>query len=122
MVMFCSIYTTVILAMVRNNAVTHPLNYMIRLRRETAGSSWNVVKYIIPVTIMAVLFYIPKFFEFKITDAIEPCESFNNSDTNDTCTYKDYFISATILRGDKNYVLWYINILNFITTTWCTNT
>ena len=116
MVMFCSIYTTVVLAMVRHNAVTRPLDYMIRVRTETFDSPSNVIKYIIPLTIGSIIFYLPKFFEFKITDSNEPCASYNNSATNENSTTNEYFISETILRRDKNYVLWYMNIVNFIIT------
>ena len=119
MVMFCSMYTTVVLAYVRYDAITRPLHYTIRARNQVAGPWGNAIKYITPVTLMSLLFYFPKFFEFKVTYINDNCLNFtftNVSDLAKNCSENDYHISLTSLRREKNYVLWYCNIINFFIT------
>ena len=119
MMMFCSMYTTVILAMLRHNAIKNPLSYTVRARQETSGSPGNEIRYIFPVMLGAVVFYSPKFFEFKIIQTFDKCvnsSGINKSEVIDNCTYKDYHINETSIRQNKDFILWYLNIFNHIIT------
>ena len=119
MVMFCSMYTTVVLAYVRYDAITRPLQYTIRARQQISSPSGSTIKYVTPITVVAVLFYTPKFFEFKVTNRNENCLNSTvmvTSTLANNCSHEDYDINETGLRRDKNYVLWYMNILNIVFT------
>ena len=120
MVMFCSMYSTIILAFVRHNAIKNPLSFTVRIRQESSASCLNVINYMFPVVLASVIFYLPKFFEFDITYSPESCLHYgasNNSSTNgQECPYKRYYISETLMRRNKKYILWYLNVLNHIVT------
>ena len=117
--MFCSIYTTVILSMVKYNSIKNPLNHLVQARIEASASCCSEIKNIIFVTMAATGFYLPKFFEFEMTYSVYPCANETksiNSETMTNCTYFEYFISQRYLRRDKNYILWYMNVFNIIVT------
>ena len=120
MEMFCSMYTTIILAFVRHSAIKNPLNYKIRSTQESARPYINVIFYIFPVLLSSILFYAPKFFEFEISFSHEMCEtnytSQNTSVDIQDCPYNDYLIKETSLRRNKSYIFWYSNVLNHIIT------
>ena len=69
--MFCSIYTTVVMAFLRYNAVTRPLHYTVRVSQANLGAHGHVTKFTVPVNVFAVIFYLPKFFKFTIIDDSE---------------------------------------------------
>ena len=120
MVMFCSMYTTIILAYVRHNAIKHPLRYKIRSTQERSRPYINVMFYIVPILLSSVLFYFPKFFEFGISFSHEMCKTdYNDENTSDVlrdCPFNDYLIEETSLRKNKNYIFWYSNVFNHIVT------
>ena len=120
MVMFCSMYSTIVLAFVRHDAIKRPLRFTVRLRQESTGSYFNLMYYIFPVVLASVIFYLPKFFEFDITYSPEACLHYSLSNINSTskpeCPYKDYVITETWMRQNKSYILWYLNVLNHIIT------
>ena len=115
MVMFCSMYTTIILAFERYNAIKKPMSYKRRATQKIATSVLNIVYYIIPVLLSSVLFYLPKFFEFDISLSNETSEK-NNNAHNTSAYQQDYLIKETSLRKNKSYIFWYSNVLNHIIT------
>lgn len=108
-----SIYTTLALALERFVNVCKPVS---NLRKHGGGhdNNWRrVVKYVVPIMTFSTLFYIPKFLELKTVDCEEQCSNMeSNNKTN--CTTKR--INITDLRRDEDYVLWYINVSNFVFT------
>ena len=114
--MFCSMYATIILSLVRYNSIKNPIAYLAQARLEISSSFCRDIRYIIFVVFTAFLFYMPKFFEFEIQQSCENEKNSSNSDNVSNCTYIDYFISDKYLRRDKHYVLWYMNVLNIIFT------
>ena len=119
MVMFCSMYTTIILAFIRHSAIKNPLNYKAR-SEENARSYMSVVNYITPVFLSSILFYSPKFFEFNISHSHEMCQTNysvqNTSENIQVRPFHDYLITETNLRKNKSYIFWYSNIFNHIVT------
>ena len=66
MVVCCSTYTTVVLALERYRAVWRPIEYHNNVN--SSPHPWRrVLVYIVPVVIFSALFNIPKFFETKFT-------------------------------------------------------
>ena len=109
--MCCSIYTTLALAMERYFKVCKPLSKMGKRSGGIQENTWKrVVKYILPIVVFATLLYAPKFFELKNTDCKKLCFSMNSNKTN--CTTKR--IELTELRTDEHYVLWYVNASRFL--------
>ena len=69
MVVCCSTYTTVVLALERYRAVWRPIEYHNNVN--SSPHPWRrVLVYIVPVVIFSALFNIPKFFETKFTEKI----------------------------------------------------
>ena len=127
-VMCCSIYMTVVLSWDRYRAVSNPTEYMILARRAPFGTwitSKCLMKYVGPIIIMSFIFYLPKFFDLKIGElqqAFELCNKKNKTqnDTNvsdcKSTQKKELFIEGTELRNNDQFVLWYVNVANFIVT------
>ena len=114
--MFCSMYTTLILSMVRYNSIKNPLAHLVQARLEASVSCCKDVKYIFLVIMAAVLFYLPKFFEFEITYNDDLCPDVNITDNETNCTNFEYQINDKYIRRNKDYVLWYMNVSNIIVT------
>ena len=83
------------------------------------------MKYVGPIIIMSFIFYLPKFFDLKIGELLQPVklcskENKTQNDTNlsdcKTTQKKDLFIEGTELRNNDQFVLWYVNVANFIVT------
>ena len=110
--MCCSIYTTLALALERYFKVCKPLSKMSIRRRGIQANKWKrVVKYILPIVVFATLLYTPKFLELKTVDCKKQCYTMNsNNEAN--CTEKR--VEITQLRNDENYVLWYVNVSRFL--------
>ena len=110
-VMFCSIYTTMMLALERYNALTKPLANQVSAAqpgRQTLMAHFRIhslrlLKYIGPIVMASVIFYIPRQFELEI-------KSENGSYNN------EYEITVNALRNNNHYNLWYLNISNFLVT------
>lgn len=120
-VMCCSIYTTVLLALERYNALVRPISHQrMRHGKQSVGQylkqHWTrLLKYIGPIMILAAVFCVPKKLELKLVNK-ESCE-FNQYSPNKTnrCTV-NYEIALTGLRSDNAYNLWYLNITNLFIT------
>ena len=131
-VMCCSIYMTVILSLDRYRAVSNPTEYHIHARRASFGTwitSKHLMKFVGPVILMSIIFYLPKFFDLEIGELdksyYETCDDGKediNGTQNDTnanpcpTNMKKYVIEGTELRKNHQFVLWYVNVANFIVT------
>ena len=129
--MCCSIYTTIMLALERYNALVNPTHHQVTigLTRPSAGRHslkvyfnwhWNrLLKYIGPIILFSTIFYIPKWLELdvnyhKLCNGSTSIQ--NHSLTNVSKCVSAYDISITDLRTDNHYNLWYINLFNIIIT------
>ena len=122
-VMCCSIYMTVILSWDRYRAVSNPTEYHIHARRTSFGTwltSKYLMKYVGPIIVMSFIFYLPKFFDLEIGELHETCHQnstqylLNSSECESSL--KKYIIEGTALRNNNLFVLWYVNVANFIVT------
>ena len=105
--MCCSTYTTLALALERFVNVCKPLSRFSQ-RGGKPGKHWiRVVKYILPIVIFSTVLYAPKFFELQTVDCKEQCYVVQ-SDNNTNCTNQR--ISVTQLRRNESYVLWYVTV------------
>ena len=114
--MFCSMYTTLVLSMVRYNSIKNPLAHLVQARLEASVTCYKDVKYICFGIMAAFLFYLPKFFEFDITYNENVCTDTNITDIVINCTTFEYQINDKYIRRKKDYVLWYMNVSNIIVT------
>ena len=124
MVMLCSIYMTVALSYDRYKAVSNPTEYKINERMassDACGAAIRTVKYVGGVMAFSIFFYLPKFFDLEISEDEKYCsieymeqEEYTLNATN--CTYLEYSIKGTDLRNNDKFVLWYVNVANFIVT------
>ena len=100
------------MAFVRYNAVTRPLHYTNRVRQANLGAHGDVTKFIIPVNLFAVIFYLPKFFEFTIINDSESEPNMSSRQNTfeiatNNYTTNSYYIDDSILRRNKGCVFWY---------------
>ena len=107
--MCCSTYITVALALDRYRAVSNPSKYKASVRSHTHPIIM-VLRCTLPIICLSILFSIPKFFDLSVKEYPEGINS-----TNETSS-QSYFIVGTDLRENKKYVLWYVNVANFIVT------
>ena len=137
-VMCCSIYTTVTLAMERYNALARPTsgqghrmgNHPQSLKQYFSLHYKRLLKYMGPIIILSVLFNIPKRLELEVSIKSE-CNNtseanINNNSMIDTpletltnfsnCREYGYGILLTGLRSNNYYNLWYQNIANLLVT------
>ena len=121
-VMCCSIYTTVLLALERYNALVRPISNQVPGMRVTGKQSLKVYflwhrcrlfKYITPIVVLATIFYFPKLLEVKLVDNYELCLIKN--ETSDSCN-REYEIELTELKSNNHYILWYQNVSNILIT------
>ena len=127
--MCCSIYTTVILALERYNALENPVSWQQYLppsvrfsrRKKTlriyfSSHCRRLVKYIGPIVVFSTGFYIPKWMEIGI-ETRELCIEKNHIDnTNRTVCGDDHKIVVNNLRNNIHYNLWYLNVANLLIT------
>ena len=130
--MCCSIYTTVILALERYNALENPVldqQYLppsdrFRHRKKTLKIyfKWHcrrLIKYIGPIVLLSAIFYIPKWMEVGIETrelCIENEYISNYKDTNHTGCADKHEIVVTNLRNNPYYNLCYLNVANLLIT------
>ena len=118
-VMCCSIYMTVILALERYNAFKRPLSYRknsLRQQKLKAYflSNWKrVMKYVGPIVIFSTLFYIPKWFELQLTQ-LKSASHKNLEGHNHTTSQNT--VELTELRQNNQFSLWYLNVANPLIT------
>ena len=118
-VMCSSIYTTIMLAMERYNALANPISYLgpsVRSGRQSVKTYLNLhwlrlLKYIGPIVVFSTIFYIPKRMELEIENR-STCTDHNTSNSCETT----YEIRVTGLRTNSHYNLWYLNISNLLVT------
>lgn len=119
-VMCCSIYTTVMLALERYHALVSPKSHFcphFRSGRQSLKSYFNfhsrrLLKYIAPIVIFSTIYCIPKMLELDV----KTHHTCLKDGTNNTCSYR-YEILVTELRRNNHYTMWYLNISNILTTT-----
>ena len=127
--MCCSIYTTVVLALERYNALENPVlcqpylppSVRFSRRKKTlriyfSSHCKRLVKYIGPIIIFSTGFYIPKWMEIGI-ETRELCIEKNRiNNTNYTICEDDHKIVVNNLRNNTYYNLWYLNVANLLIT------
>ena len=123
--MVSSIYMTIALTLERYHAITSPVEYRVR---ERTSMSKRLCYYVMPVSILSILYYLPKWLDLNVGE-VNDCEKdvrtikttttddYNNSamDVNPTCNIT-YPLVPTKLRVNHHYVFWYINISNLLLT------
>ena len=119
MAMFCSISTTIALALERYQALTSPAKHQ---RRQTTQLCRRLFNYMGPVILFSIIYNIPRFFDLHVEEKVTCSNStatniINTIVTGDitNCTTQ-YKIVPTVLRLNYQYVFWYINILNILIT------
>ena len=127
MVMLCSIYITVALSYDRYTAVSNPAEYKIKERLGASSSgacskSFRTIKYVGGIIVFSIVFYLPKFLDLETTEVKEDCTSnttglqSNGPNITDECPVLKYSIRGTALRHNDKFVLWYVNVANFLVT------
>ena len=131
-VMCCSMYTTVLLALERYNALVRPISHQgpgLRAGRLSLKTyfiwHWKrLLKYVAPIIILSTIFYIPKRLEIELVPKKVCYENGSDYDYEVTdyenlsgvnCTIK-YEIELTDLRSNNHYILWYQNVSNLLIT------
>ena len=117
--MLCSIYITVGISVERYNAIVHPVSHQRNTGMSTVQQTYafhrkRLFKYIGPIIVFSICFYIPRYFEVKVDIKKNDEDCLDNFEFSN-CTVQ-YLLQVTDLRKDENYVLWYINILNLVVT------
>ena len=125
-VMCCSIYMTIMLALERYHALAKP---MVSQRKGSLCRAQHtfknyfkthrvrVIRYVGPIIVLASLFYIPKLFELHL-EKHEICEENNSTNSNETvyhCWYENQ-VQVADLRKNDIYILWYLNVTNLLLT------
>ena len=127
--MCCSMYVTILLSYDRYKAVSSPTiiyNYTIKIRQVRKFHLFrpfkSVARPIIVTILLATLFYLPKFFELELVEDVDNYET-NISNNIDEFSNQDekikritYLIKGTALRSNKHFILWYVNVANFLLT------
>ena len=120
-VMCCSIYTTVLLALERYNALVRPISNQgigrsKQSMRQYLKQHWTrLLKYIGPIMILAAVFCIPKTLELKLLTE-ERCDVIQNDIHKTNSCSLHYEIALTGLRSNNVYNLWYHIITNLFVT------
>ena len=121
--MCCSIYTTVILALERYNALVHPVSHqgigpkptsrkIQMLKNHFHLHLCRLLKYIGPIVVLSVAFYVPKRLELELRIENTSCA---NISTVQNCGM-EYIIELTGLRSNNHYNLWYLNVATLLIT------
>ena len=119
----CSIYITVALALERYLAMHNPITY--RRNSITKSDRKRLLKYLIPIIIFSLIFTIPLFFTFKIES--HAVQSINNAvkgtkinevrfDKQNETSRIVRCIEPTRLRKNKKFILWYMNVARLLVT------
>ena len=74
----------------------------------------RLFKYVSPIILFSICYYIPRFFEVVAVTKHNP-ECLESSNTTYNCSAQ-YSIEITDLRINGYYVLWYLNVSNLIVT------
>ena len=96
--MMGSIYMTLAVGMERYIAVYYPIEYSM-VANDASSHSKRLIKYVLPITLFALIFNIPKFLESKVVHTDQDI----------------YMVEVTDLRMSTTYVTWYQNWARFLT-------
>ena len=94
--MMGSIYMTMAVGLERYIAVYHPIEYSI-VANDASSHTRRLSKYVLPITIFAIVFNLPKFLESQVVYRDE-----------------DIYMEVTDLRMSTSYVTWYHNWARFL--------
>ena len=119
--MCASIYINIALTLERYQAIAFPVQYRAR---SATDMTRRLLTNLIPILVVCVVYYTPKFFDLKVSESLE-CKS--NRSTTDTSEEKNnitsatnctlqYYLTPTAQRTNHHYVLWYLNISNLLIT------
>ena len=131
-VMCCSMYMTVLLALERYNALVRPISHqgpgmragILSLKTCFIWHWARLLKYVAPIIILSTLFYIPKRLEIELVKTALCYENGSYHDykitekktvRQENCTI-NYDIELTELRSNNLYILWYQNVSNLLIT------
>ena len=132
-VLGCSMYMTVLLALERYNALAKPTHNFTNNQKPLSRSEkcnivfylkshWvRLLKYVGPIILLSSIYYAPKYLELYVGTRIINC-SVNNKTTgagNETMDMNEclgYFVGLTDMRRSNEYVWWYLNVSNLIVT------
>ena len=105
----CSIYATVALALERYLAMHNPIAY--RRNSITKSDRKRLLKYLIPIILFSLIFTIPLFMAFKIESRnVTKTTTINETSQIVRC------IKPTRLRNNKEFILWYMNVARLLVT------
>ena len=99
--LYSSIFLTLAISVERYNAVTRPIRMHLKLKHKKRANLKIVMMYVVPVLTFSLIFTIPKFLE---------------TETSYDEKTGDYYISATELRTNQDYIIYYIGLARFIVT------
>jgi len=107
------------LALERYNALREPQDNQVlcpQAGRQTLMTHFRLhrlrlLKYIGPIVLAAMIFYIPRRFELEI----KTHSNCSQNPENGSCNHQ-YEIEVTALRTNNHYNLWYLNISNVLVT------
>ena len=122
MIMFASIYMIIVLSYERYKVISNPVVYQTNI--DEMSNPWlSLLKYIGPLVIFSIVFYLPKFWELQVNEVVrEVSVQRNEFSENNTHIKEDIIlkssttINETSLRHNKIYVLWYVTIFNVVMT------
>ena len=116
-VLCCSMYMTVILALERYIALVRPtLHQPHQGGPDTFGTYFRchfmrLIKYVGPVVFLSSVYYLPRWMELQVVET-DVC---SHSSKRYNCS-RQHEVKTTKLRQNNEYVLWYLNISNLIVT------
>ncbi|QQP49032.1 Uncharacterized protein FKW44_009544 [Caligus rogercresseyi] len=102
--MTASVFMTVGIALERYIAVHYPIDYSQAINSPEACKR-RLLKYVIPVTLLSIVFNIPKIFEAEVYDEVDRTRY--NATYDEVKTFKA--IRTTELRKNPDYVIYYNN-------------
>ena len=117
-VLCCSIYMRVLLALEKYNALVSPTSHQYlhgglnTLRPYFKSHCVRLIKYVGPIVLLSTIYYVPKWMELHVKE-VYVCYG---DDILYICPVQNV-VRTTKLRKDNDYVLWYLNISNLVVTT-----
>ena len=132
-VLGCSMYMTILLALERYNALANPTNNFSNNQKPLGRSEkCNVLiylknhrvrlfKYIGPIILLSSIYYAPKYMELYVATRNVMCtvdneEGGKNNKTIEVDNCTQHFVSLTDMRKSNEYILWYLNVSNLVAT------
>ena len=121
-----SICITIALTFERHQAIENPAQYRVREK----DMNKRLLCYVMPTLVFSILYYLPKHFALIVSETLTPStcknvtvykqvmatdDAIDKQNQTMNCT-TEYSIAPTNLRIHPHYILWYLNISNFILT------